>query len=141
MYTLGQKALLALNQKIVGRIFFKKMQCQKSPSFLLHQVLFLFSTINLVYVLEINIFPRDGIIQIWIISSKDINYLRQLNPIHKKGPKSFFFNIQCFCKLYYGELGQYLSQFDALEKSVTRLQITTFKNCNKWTPVYKDYWR
>ena len=23
-------------------------------------------------------------------------------------------------------------QFDALEKSVMRLQITAFKNCNKW---------
>ena len=30
-------------------------------------------------------------------------------------------------------------QFDALEKSVTRLQITGFKNYNNWTPVYKDY--
>ena len=30
-------------------------------------------------------------------------------------------------------------QFDALEKSAMRLQITAFKNCNKWTPVYKDY--
>ena len=28
-----------------------------------------------------------------------------------------------------------------LEKSVVRLQITAFKNCSKWTPVYKDYWR
>ena len=28
--------------------------------------------------------------------------------------------------------------FDVLEKSVVRLQITRFKNCNKWTPVYKD---
>ena len=28
--------------------------------------------------------------------------------------------------------------FDVLEKSVVRLQITGFKNCNKWTPVYKD---
>ena len=27
-------------------------------------------------------------------------------------------------------------QFDALDKSVMRLQITAFKNCNKWT-VYK----
>ena len=57
----------------------------------------LFSTINLVYVLEINISGRDGIIQIWIISSKDIN-------------------IQYLCKIYCRELGQYLMQFDALEK-------------------------
>ena len=26
-----------------------------------------------------------------------------------------------------------------LKKSVMRLQVTAFKNCNKWTPVYKDY--
>ena len=32
-------------------------------------------------------------------------------------------------------------QFDALEKSVEILQIRVFKNCNKWSPVYKDYWR
>ena len=79
-------------------IFFKKLQCQKSPSFLLHQMLSLFSTVNLVYVLGINIFRRDGIIQICIISSKDINF-------------------QCFCEIFYGELGQYLMQFDALEKT------------------------
>ena len=66
------------------------------------------------------IFGRDANIQIWIISSKDIN-------------------IQYLCKIYCRELGQYLMQFDALEKSVMRLQITAFKNCNKWTPVYKDY--
>ena len=48
-------------------------------------------------ILEINIFGRDGIIQIWIISSKDIN-------------------TQCLCKIYCRELGQYLIQFDALEK-------------------------
>ena len=29
-------------------------------------------------------------------------------------------------------------QFDALEKSAMRLQITAFKNCNKWTPVYTE---
>ena len=26
-----------------------------------------------------------------------------------------------------------------LKKSVMKLQITTFKNYNKWTPVYKEY--
>ena len=62
------------------------------------------------------IFGRDANIQIWIISSKDIN-------------------IQYLCKIYCRELGQYLMQFDALEKSVMRLQITVYK----WTPVYKDY--
>ena len=83
------------------------------------RLLSLSSTVNLVYVLEINIFGRDGIIQIWIISSKDIN-------------------IQYLCKIYCRELGQYLMQFDALEKNVVRLQITVFKNCNKWRSVYKD---
>ena len=28
-----------------------------------------------------------------------------------------------------------------MKKSVMRLEITEFKNCNKWTPVYKNYWR
>ena len=37
---------------------------------MLHQMLSIFSTINLVYVLEINIFGRDGIIKISIISCK-----------------------------------------------------------------------
>ena len=62
-------------------------------------------TMNLVYVwrlifliyMEINIFGRDRIIQIWIISSKDIN-------------------TQCLCKIYCRELGQCLMQFDAFEK-------------------------
>ena len=65
------------------------------------------------------IFGRDANIQIWIISSKDIN-------------------IQYLCKIYCRELGQYLMQFDALEKSLMRLQITVFKNCHQRTPVYKD---
>ena len=52
---------------------------------------------KLLYVPEINIFGRDEIIQIWIISSKDIN-------------------IQCLCKIYCRELGQYLMQFDAPKK-------------------------
>ena len=82
-------------------------------------MLSLFSTINLVYVLEINIFGRDGNIQIGIISSKDIN-------------------TQYLCKIYFRALGQYLMQFDALEKKITRIQITAFKNFDKWTPVYKD---
>ena len=65
-------------------------------------MLSLFSTINLVYVLEINIFGRDGIIQIsiiqiWIFSSKDII-------------------IQYLCKIDCRELGPYLMQFDVLEK-------------------------
>ena len=59
----------------------------------------------------------EEIIEIWIISSQDNN-------------------LQYLCKVYCRELWQYLMQFDALEKSVMRLQITAFKNCNKWT-VYK----
>ena len=47
--------------------------------------------------MEINIFGSDQIIQIWIISSKVIN-------------------IQYLWKIYCRELGQYLMQFDALEK-------------------------
>ena len=69
-------------------------------------------------ILEINVFGRDGIIQISIISSKDIN-------------------TQCLCKIYCRQLGQYLIQFDTLEKKCN--EIAAFKNCNKWTPVYEDY--
>ena len=87
-----------------------------------YQMLSLFSTINLVCVLEINIFGRDANIQIWIISSNDIN-------------------IKYLYKIYCRELGQYLMQFNALEKSVMQMQITAFKICNKWTPVYKACWR
>ena len=29
-------------------------------------------------------------------------------------------------------------QFDALKKIAMGLKISAFKNCNKWTPVYKD---
>ena len=51
-------------------------------------MLFLSSTINLVYVLEI---------QIWMIWSKDIN-------------------LRYFCKVYCKELEQYMMRFDAFEK-------------------------
>ena len=30
-------------------------------------------------------------------------------------------------------------QIDALEKTVIRLQVRAFKNCNKWTTAYKDF--
>ena len=30
-------------------------------------------------------------------------------------------------------------QFDALGKSVIGLPVTAFRNCNKWTPAYKDF--
>ena len=30
-------------------------------------------------------------------------------------------------------------QFNALEKSSMGLQIREYKNCNKWTPAYKDF--
>ena len=113
MYTWGQRTLLVLNQKkILGRIFFKKNIVPKESFFFLHQMLSLFSPINIVYVLDIKIFERDEIIQIWIIFSKDIS-------------------VQYLCKISCRESGQYLTQFDALEKSVVRLQITAFINCNK----------
>ena len=83
------------------------MKYQKSASFLLHEMLSLFSTINLLYVMEINIFGRDGIIQIWIISSKDIN-------------------IQYLWKIYCRELGQYLMWFDALEKKLWDYKLQHF---------------
>ena len=56
----------------------------------------------------INIFERDGIIQICINSSSDIN-------------------IQCLCKIFYRELGQYLLQFDALEKRVRENKLQHLK--------------
>ena len=46
-------------KKILGRIFFWKMQCQKNPYFLLHQMLSLLSITNLVYVLGIKILGAD----------------------------------------------------------------------------------
>ena len=48
-------------------------------------------------------------------------------------------NIQRLYKSYCRELGQYLMQFNALEKAVMKVQIVAFNNYNKWTPVYKDY--
>ena len=30
-------------------------------------------------------------------------------------------------------------QFDALGKSVMGLPVRVFRNCNKWTPAYKDF--
>ena len=74
----------------------------------------LFSTVNFEYVLEINIFGRNY--SNLNLSSKEVN-------------------LQYLCQVYCRELGQYLMQFDALEKSVMGLQIRVFKNCNKWTPV------
>ena len=64
----------------------------------------------------------EEIIQIWIVSSKDIN-------------------LQYLCKTYCRELEQYWCCSMHLKKSVMRPQITVFKNCNKWTPVYKGHWR
>ena len=85
-------------------------------------MLSLFSTINLVYVPEINIFGRDGIIQIWIISFKDIN-------------------TQCSCKIYCRELGQYLMQFDVLEKKCNETKnysIANLTNGHQYTKTTKD---
>ena len=85
-------------------------------------MLSLFSTINLISVLETNILGRT---------------YSNLNNIFKD------FNIQYLCEVYCNELEQYLMQFDAIEKkcNTSGLQIWAFKNCNKWTLVYKDYWR
>ena len=80
-------------KSLVG--YFLKTFSTKRALFLLHQMLSLFSAINPVYVLGIHVFARDGIIQICIISSKDIN-------------------IQCLCKIFCWELGQYLIQFGEL---------------------------
>ena len=85
----------SMSRSKVGYSF--KNVVPKKSFFFVASMLSLFSTINLAYALEINIFRRDRIIQIWIISSKDIN-------------------IQYLCKIYCRELGQYLMQFDALEK-------------------------
>ena len=119
MYMWGKRTLLPLNyKKVLGTIFFLKNVVPKESFFFVAS-----DVVPILYnkpcILEINIFGKDGIIQIWIISSKDIN-------------------TQCLCKIYCRELGQYLMQ---LKKSLMRLQITAFKNCNKWTPVYKHYWR
>ena len=73
-------------------------------------------------ILEINIVGRDGIIQIWIISSKDINTSACARFIVENWD-----NI--WCSLMH------------LKKNVMGLQIAAFKNCTKWTSVYKDYWR
>ena len=71
-------------------------------------------------ILEINVFGRDGIIQISIISSKDIN-------------------TQCLCKIYCRQLGQYLIQFDTLEKSVMKLQyLKIVTNGHQYTKTTED---
>ena len=73
-----KRTLLALSvKKILGRIFFIKSNDER-VSFLLHQMLSLFSTINLVYVLEINIFGRD-------YSSLNNLFQRYQSPVHMQG--------------------------------------------------------
>ena len=99
-----QRTLLGLNfKKILGRIFFKNVVPKESffvASDVVPTINFVASdvvpTINFVYVLEINIFGEDESIQIWIISSKDIN-------------------IQYLCKIYCRELEQYRMNCDGLE--------------------------
>ena len=103
-----QRTLLALNlKKSQVRYSFKKCSAeQKSPSFLLHRMLYLFSTINLLCLLDINIFGRDGIIQTWypkiLISSACARFIEEN-----------WSNI--WCSLMH------------LKKSIIRLQITAFK--------------
>ena len=73
-------------------------------------------------ILEINIFGRDGIMQIWIISSKDID-------------------TQCLCKIYCRELGQDLMQFGALEKSAMSYKLQHLKivtNGHQYTKTTED---
>ena len=77
-------------------IFFKKNVVPKESFFFIAS-----DVVPILYnkpcILDVNIFGRDGIIEFWIISSKDTN-------------------IQCLWKIYCRELGQYLTQFDALKK-------------------------
>ena len=65
-------------------------------------------------ILEINIFGRDGIIPKILIPGAYTRFIVEN-----------WDNISC--------------SLMHLNKSVIRLQITAFKNCDKWTPVYKDY--
>ena len=102
----GKRTLLALNfKKILGRTFFKKLVpkesffcCIRCCLYSLQQTLYIYCKLR----------SLKEIIQIWIISSKDIN-------------------LQYLCKVYRREMEQYLMQFDALKKSVMELQIRTFK--------------
>ena len=65
-------------------------------------------------------------------------------PYLKKNPKKptqIRVNLQYKFKVYCREYGQYLIQFDAHEISAMGLEVRAFKNSNKWTPAFKDYWR
>ena len=68
----AQKTVLRLIfKKILGRTFLKYIVTKES--FLLHQMLPLFSTINLAYVLEINIFGKD------YSNLRHLRHLKKLN--------------------------------------------------------------
>ena len=109
-YTPGeQRALLTLNfKKILGRIFFIKCHAKRVP-LLLHQIFSLFSTINLGYVLKINI-------QIWIISSK-------------------YINLQWYAKFTTENRDDIWCNLMHLKKGLMGFQVRAFKNCNKWAPT------
>ena len=106
-------------KKTLGRIFFFFFFWKCSAK---HSFFFVASDVvrilcNKPCILDINIFGKNGIIQIWIIFSKDIN-------------------TQCLCKIVKNWDNIWCSLMH-LYKSIMRLQIPTFKNCNKWIPVYK----
>ena len=104
-----QRTLLALKfKKILGTIFFIKCNAKRVP-LLLHQIFSLFSTINLGYVLKISI-------QIWIISSKDIN-------------------LQWYAKFTAENRDDIWCNLMHLKKGLMGLQVRAFKNCNKWAPT------
>ena len=78
-------------------MFLKNVVSKESFFFAASDVVHILYNTPCICIGDINIFGTDGIIQIWIICSKDIK-------------------IQCLWKFYCRELGQHLIQFDALEK-------------------------
>ena len=78
------------------------MQCQKSPSSVASNVVPILY--NKPFYMQWRLITLKEIIQIRIISSKD-------------------YNLQYMCQVYCRKQGQYLIQFDALEKSVHGLQV------------------
>ena len=95
MYTWGEDSFgTKLKKNSRQDIFFKNVVPKESFFFVASYVVPILY--NKPCILENNVFGRDGIIQISIIFSKDIN-------------------TQCLCEVYCRELGQYLTQFDALE--------------------------
>ena len=110
MYPRGQRTALALDlkKKNASSDIFLKYSAKRVLS-LWHQMLPLFSTINLVYVLKIDISGRDySNFPKVLISSKYSRFIVENRD-----------NI--WCNLMH------------LKKSVMGLQVRAFKNCSKWT--------